>query len=91
MLDEHGMSRFWQKVDKSAGMIGCWIWLGHLKVGTYYQFKWNAKTYGVKKLAYESKYGKPAKRYKVACYQGNDHCCNPLHLILLDRKECVAS
>lgn len=92
MLDRIGMARFWAKVDKSGGLDSCWIWQGGMHNFGYLQFKWQGKTYGVMKLAYQSLYGAVSMRYKApVCTKGNLRCCNPSHLVLTERKSCVAS
>lgn len=91
MPDRNGMARFWAKVDKSQGLNGCWIWQGGTHNFGYLQFRWEGKTYGVMKLAYQSLYGATAGRFTPVCCMGNHKCCNPVHLVLGERKSCVAS
>lgn len=90
MLDKLGWNRFWQKVDKSERPNGCWLWLGGARNKHYFQFRWNAKTFGVMKLAYQYRWGEMKGKFQPECGFGTYMCCRPDHLVLKENRQCAS-
>lgn len=83
------LARFWEKVDKSAGPAGCWIWLGSYKGSgpKFHQYgAFSIKRRGIRnsvyahRYVYELAYGRIPKGLVVMHECDRSKCCNPLHL-----------
>jgi len=74
--------RLWERVDKSAGPDGCWLWtgsscsLGYGHIGAKPRFT----TVLVHRIVYELTYGDVPDSIKILHRCDNPRCCNPAHL-----------
>jgi hypothetical protein len=74
------IARFWSKVDKSAGLDGCWPWTAYCGEKNYGQF-WNGtRLLRAHRVAYELGYDEELGSLQVdhTCFY--HPCCNPAHL-----------
>lgn len=82
-----GPARFWEKVDKSAGEHGCWLYMGFRKWDGY---GWLARSAGDSKVRHMTAHryawiltnGEPEKGLSIMHQCDNPPCCNPAHLKL---------
>ena len=80
-------ARFWAKVDRSAGLEGCWPWLAGRDHQGYGKF-WIRTSIGAagqtvhaSRIALGLALGRPVADDKSACHHcDNPPCCNPSHL-----------
>jgi hypothetical protein len=72
--------RFWPKVDKSAGVDGCWLWQGTQEPAGYGQFWWNNTSRKAHRFAWVLTHGEPPAGHSVVQQCGNRLCVNPAHL-----------
>lgn len=72
-------SRFWAKVDKSAGPAGCWIWTAGKDGAGYGIFQLASRARKAHRVSFSIKHGRePTAAILHGC--NNTSCCNPLHL-----------
>lgn len=93
-LSQIDWNRFWQKVDRSAGLFGCWPWKAAKSGFGYGRFKINGKLWSPHRIAAASREGGiPAS----VQYHGmvvmhscdNPACCNPSHLTIATQRDNV--
>lgn len=75
----------WAKVDKSAGDLACWPWIGGRDKDGYGVTHKDGKYAKASRVVLEIKLGRPLGDDMMACHDcpgGTDHpwCCNPSHL-----------
>lgn len=73
--------RFWSKVDKSAGLDGCWPFTGSRDDNGYARFH-TGKSRSSNMLAHRVAYGlATGEAPEAVCHRcDNPPCCNPAHL-----------
>jgi hypothetical protein len=76
------VSRFWAKVDRSAGQDDCWPWTGGRWADGYGRMYVRPKRVVAHRYAYELAHG-PIPAGLLVCHRcDNPPCCNPAHLFL---------
>jgi hypothetical protein len=75
--------RFWEKVDKSAGPSGCWIWKGGKDKNGYGRIRINKVEFGAHRLSWEiANCAKIPQGLVVMHKCDNPICVNPNHLMV---------
>lgn len=74
--------RFWDKIDKSAGTDGCWIWTASTSSDGYGQFKVAGKVVRSHRLVFELVREQIPSDMHILHKCDVRKCCNPLHLFL---------
>lgn len=75
--------RFWEKVDKSAGQDGCWLWTAALNNKGYgFFYPHHGEREYAHRFSYALAYGPIPEGMKVLHRCDNPPCCNPAHLFL---------
>ncbi len=75
------ITRFWSKVDTSAGPDACWPWLAARFAGKEYGvFRHEGKNLRSHRVAYELSHGPVLLGFMVLHSCDNPACCNPAHL-----------
>lgn len=93
------ITRFWSKVDRSAGPDACWLWLGARKKAGYGNFfvrrdlpgqRGHAIFMNAHKFAYTIAYG-PIPDGEVVRHRCDvPACCNPMHLLAGTQQNNIA-
>lgn len=78
-------TRFWPKVDKSAGPDGCWLWRGARSSSGYGTFNLGGGRYT---YAHRFVMGDPDGHVCHRC--DNPRCCNPAHLFVGTNSDNIA-
>lgn len=84
-LSASDASRFWDKIDRSAGADGCWLWRAGLSGDGYGRFKLGGALFSPHRIAYQIANGPippKMKRCLVLHSCNTPGCCNPKHLRL---------
>jgi HNH endonuclease/Putative ATPase subunit of terminase (gpP-like) len=79
-------SRFWSRIDRSAGLDGCWPWIGSPGPNGYGLLQGSDDYRGFSLLAHRIAFAlyhqrEPAAGLVVRHSCDNPPCCNPAHLI----------
>lgn len=74
--------RFWEKVDKSAGPDGCWLWLAFCNSGGFGAFWHTGNMRPARRVAWQLTHGAIPKGSQVLHLGNNPSCVNPTHLVL---------
>lgn len=78
---------FWEQVDTSAGILGCWPWVGLLWTNGYGMFCVGKRKILAHRRAFEFWYGEIPKGKLILHSCDCRPCCNPLHHIPGTHKE----
>lgn len=76
------LSRFWTKVDCSAGLFECWNWTASVDKDGYGWFGLNGKNVHAHRYSYELANGPIPIGAQVLHSCDNSRCVNPAHLHL---------
>lgn len=80
-LNDKQVARFEAKVDKSAGLYGCWLWTASLNAMGYGQVKVNWVLMLTHRLSLFMADGPPPEGKPLALHScRNTNCVNPAHL-----------
>ena len=75
------VARFWSKVDKSAGVDGCWLWTGPTRTSGYGHFTVRRESFQAHRFAYDSVHSEAPLGSLLACHTCDTPlCCNPAHI-----------
>lgn len=93
-MTERDWQRFWSKVDRSAGLFGCWEWQGGKSGQGYGRFKVAGRLWSPHRIAVAAIDGgiPPSASYHgfvVMHSCDNPSCCNPAHLKIGTHSENV--
>lgn len=84
-LEPSAIARFWAKVDMSAGLFGCWEWIGSRPSGprAYGRFFDGERVRDAHRVALEIALGRPLRPGMLACHACDNRWCvrvGPDHL-----------
>ena len=79
---ENAKERFWQKVDKSAGPHGCWLWTAGTRPTGYGLFSAGGRNVGAHRYAWGIFNGNIPVGQMVCHKCDTPLCCNPDHMFL---------
>lgn len=93
-LTQIDWNRFWQKVDRSAGLFGCWPWKAAKSGFGYGRFKIGGKLWSPHRIAASSREGGipiSAQYHGMVVMHSCDNpaCCNPAHLLIATQRDNV--
>lgn len=80
--------RFWSYVDTTAGVLGCWPWLGALASG-YGSLSVRGTSRQAHRVGYELMVGPVPEGLQLDHLCRNRACCNPAHLEPVTLRENV--
>lgn len=81
--------RFWAKVQRSADITECWIWLACRNPAGYGAFNIGGRAWLAPRVAYLLTYGPFPLELNVLHRCDNPPCCNPHHLFLGTQTENI--
>ena len=76
------LARYWSKVDCSAGLFACWLWVAALDRDGYGKIWLNGCNIRSHRVAWELVHGSIPEGMRVLHTCDNPACCQPLHLFL---------
>jgi hypothetical protein len=82
-VDDVAEQRFWNKVDKSAGPHGCWLWMGCATATVWV----DGRRRRAHRIAYEQATGEQLGDLAVVAKCRNSLCLNPSHLTAATKKQ----
>ena len=71
---------FWDRVDKSPSLDGCWVWTGALTTCGYGQFRRGDRMVRAHRVAFEEVVGPIPEGTELDHLCRNRACVNPAHL-----------
>jgi len=80
VFDDVTKKLFWSKVDKSAGVDGCWPWTGYVTTKGYGLQRIAGKYKAVHRVIYQIVNGPLDDSLVMDHLCRNRRCCNPAHL-----------
>jgi hypothetical protein len=82
--------RFWAKVDKSAGLRGCWLWEAFIDGSGSAKAWWQGSTHMAREVAWLLAKGPVPDGYIAQQTCGRGDCVNPAHLKVVSRQQDLA-
>jgi hypothetical protein len=80
LMREQDLRRYWAKVDKSAGSLGCWPWKARISWDGYGQFSLHGRKTRSHRISFTAANGQIPEGHVPDHLCTNTWCQNPLHM-----------